>query len=49
MRGNGMLKRAAQRLHKSTSARIKRRGLKQMLLEKQERLYGKLRKLRKSK
>jgi len=39
----------ANRLHKSTSARLKRRDLKQMLLEKQERLYAKLRKLRKSK
>ncbi len=40
---------AAERLHKSTTARIKRRNLKTLLLEKQERLYTKLRRLRKKK
>jgi|GEM_PF-6340104 hypothetical protein len=40
---------AAERLHKSTTARTKRRNLKNLLLEKQERLYTKLRRLRKKK
>jgi hypothetical protein len=37
---------AAERLHKSTTARKKRKALKTLLLEKQERLYARLRKLR---
>jgi len=40
---------AAERLHKSETARTKRRTLKIILLEKQERLYAKLRRLRKKK
>lgn len=39
----------AERLHKSTTARIKRRTIKELLLDKQERLYTKLRRLRKKK
>lgn len=40
---------AADRLHKSKTARKKRRALKELMQEKQERLYAKLRKLRRSK
>lgn len=39
----------AKRLHKSTTARLKRKEIKEMLLDKQDRLYAKLRKMRKSK